>query len=147
MNKKEAKQLVEQFEAGSYPASDWTHESHIVMGLWYLYHFSTAEATTKIREGVKHYNLSQGGVNSDTEGYHETITIFYIKILDRFLHGTDADFDQILKAMMDEPFMRSAFPFDYYTKELLMSVKARKEWVAPDLLPISSYRSTRPVSA
>ena len=148
MRTSEARKLVEQFENGTYLAASWTHQSHVVMALWYLFHYPLVEARSRIKEGIKGYNLAQGGVNSDTEGYHETITEFYIQVLVRFLERKGPiDFDKVMKALKHEPCMSSSFPFAYYSKDRLMSVRARKSWVEPDLQAIPAYESTHPTFA
>ncbi|MEM9325506.1 MAG: hypothetical protein AAGA85_07615 [Bacteroidota bacterium] len=138
MNKDEVELLVAQFEAGTYPAASWTHTSHVVMGLWYLFHFPVGEACRKIKQGIRDYNVSQGGINSETEGYHETITELYIQTLVRYLSRLEAlEFDEVLSSLKDEPFMDKAFPFQFYSQKRLMSTEARREWIEPDLQPVS----------
>ena len=39
------------------------------------------EATSRIREGIQHYNRSVGTINSDHSGYHETLTVFWMAIV------------------------------------------------------------------
>ena len=134
MNSEQVQQLIAGFEDGSYPVSKWTHQSHIYMAVWYLRRFPLEEASHRIKSGIKQYNLSKGGKNTPTSGYHETITEFYIRILCRFLVRRSGLSDPDLwSALPEQPFMASDFPFNYYSKDYLMDPKARMAWAEPDL--------------
>lgn len=138
MDYNEAKKLVEGFEDGSFPASEWTHKAHFVMALWYLCHHPLNEARVKIKEGIKKYNVLNGGKNTEDSGYHETITEFYIQVLVRFqlefvMHTSIED---LLATLESQAFLEKDYPFRFYSKELLMSREARKSWVEPDLQPL-----------
>lgn len=138
--------LIAGFENGSWPASQWTHQSHIYMALWYLSNCSSEEASIRIKQGIRKYNESQGGENTATSGYHETITEFYIRILSSFIERTHFKTkDPAWQRLSSEPFMHKDFPLKYYSKAYLMTPLARSEWCAPDLQPISAYERTLPV--
>ena len=77
-SQEEILRLIEGFENGSWPAAEWKHQAHLAMGLWYLSKHDVPDATKLIRDGIKKYNVATGGQNTDTSGYHETITLFYI---------------------------------------------------------------------
>lgn len=44
--------------------------------LWYAQQFSEEEALAKLTDAIKNYNISVGTENTDTSGYHETLTVF-----------------------------------------------------------------------
>ena len=67
----ELESLVRRFEDCTLPREAWTHRAHLSVAVWYLFHFSRAEATERIRTGIQRYNASQG----NSTGYHETITL------------------------------------------------------------------------
>jgi hypothetical protein len=78
-------------------------------------------------------------VNSDSEGYHETITRVFLRI---FLRGTrlfleEADLRQPLHALVNElllsPMGRRDWPLRFYSPERLFSVEARRNFVEPDI--------------
>jgi hypothetical protein len=85
MTIEQAKDLVTQFEECSLPKERWTHEAHFVMALWYCSHQPVPVALQSIRNGIKKYNVSVGGANTDDAGYHETITVFYTRIIINYL--------------------------------------------------------------
>ncbi|MBO9204236.1 MULTISPECIES: hypothetical protein [Niastella] len=137
MTTTEAKELVHQFEIGRLPKEKWTHEAHFVMALWYCCRQPLPQAIDSIKEGIKKFNISIGGENTDHSGYHETITLFYTRHIINYIVQTDAakDFDSKLNGLWQQDFLRKDFPLKYYTRELLMSKEARKNWLAPDLQP------------
>lgn len=135
MNTEQAKELVKQFETCSLPQEKWTHEAHFVMALWYCSHHPLPLAMQSIRDGIKKYNTSVGGENTDHSGYHETITVFYARLIINYLLTTDKTcrFENILNGLFKQPFLVKDFPLQYYSKELLMSKEARRDWIPPDI--------------
>src|SRR3974377_557425 len=77
--------MVQCFEDGSLPRSEWTHTRHLVMALWYLRCYGREVATRLIRGGIQRYNERQG----NHTGYHETITLAWIAVIDGFLGERD----------------------------------------------------------
>jgi hypothetical protein len=63
------------------PAKEWTHAAHLVVGLWHVHRHGAADALVRLRTGIRRLNESHGGVNSTTNGYHETITAAYVQLL------------------------------------------------------------------
>jgi hypothetical protein len=135
MTEEQAKELVRQFEACTLPKERWTHEAHFVMALWYCSHQPLPIAMQSIREGIRKYNVSVGGANTDHSGYHETITGFYTRVIINYLLTNERThpFENILTSLFQRPFLAKDFPLQYYSKELLTSKKARKEWMPPDI--------------
>ncbi|HEY0098194.1 MAG TPA: hypothetical protein VGB76_04490 [Pyrinomonadaceae bacterium] len=130
----EVERLVREFEACTLPGERWTHEAHLTVALWYLTCHTDAEATRLIREGIQRYNSSRGVEMTKDGGYHETITLFYIRAIRRYLDGagetqTLAELSGGLTAACGG----KNFPFKYYRRERLLSWEARMRWLEPDL--------------
>jgi hypothetical protein len=121
-------------EHGSLSRSEWTHSRHLVMALWYLSGHNRDEATRLIREGIQRYNERQGNFT----GYHETITLAWVAVIERFLGGIDLDVPlsvlarELLSQCGDKNYL-----LRFYSKERLFSDEARHRWVPPDLAAIS----------
>ncbi len=60
--------------ARTLPRSDWTHEAHLAATTYLLLRRPDIDLDAQLGDIIRRYNASVGGVNSDTEGYHETIT-------------------------------------------------------------------------
>lgn len=134
MNTEQVKQLIRQFETCQLPKDKWTHEAHFVMAFWYCSHQPLPLALQSIKEGIKKYNVSVGGSNTDHSGYHETITVFYTRLIINYILKTGDDpFDNKLTGLLQQPFISKDFPLQYYSKEVLTSKEARKNWIPPDI--------------
>ncbi|MDP8963126.1 MAG: hypothetical protein M3O33_03900 [Cyanobacteriota bacterium] len=144
----EIESLIEAFENCTLPRSEWTHQAHLIVALWYLTHYSQLGATNCIPEAaslklrIQQYNLAQGIKTTQNSGYHETITLFWIEIVRRYLsvataNGSFVDIANGLLHSCGNP----RLPLEYYSRvseaapsELrLMSWEARTSWVEPDL--------------
>ncbi|HKP88222.1 MAG TPA: hypothetical protein VJZ26_19110 [Blastocatellia bacterium] len=134
----EIERLVRSFEDCSLPKQEWTHRAHMTAALWYLVHHSGREATSRIRNGIKRFNAAKGGVTTPTGGYHETITLFWICIISRYLLRADAG-RTLVELVNDfiERWGSKNLPLEYYSRELLFSLRARTSWVEPDLKPFA----------
>jgi hypothetical protein len=82
-------ELIAAFLACTLPKWEWTHEAHLRVGLWHLLHHGADEALALLRDRIRRYNEASGVVNTDHAGYHETITRFYVWVIDRFLQSAD----------------------------------------------------------
>jgi hypothetical protein len=132
----DALKTVEQFEAATLPEWAFTHEAHLICALSVLARFGIAHAPTAMRERILKYNEALGKINSDTSGYHETVTFFWLNaIWERLSKDGKIEFDQ---ATLDELLSsidlanRNLFLKSYSEKRIL-SVEARKKYVEPDL--------------
>jgi hypothetical protein len=115
------------------PKAEWTHHAHLRAGLWHVVTYGEAEAAALLRERISRYNESVGTVNSDSSGYHETLTVFYVKVIAAFV-AADAGGD--LDAMAERLIARQGdrkLPLRHYSRALLFSVEARRAWVEPDV--------------
>lgn len=135
MSVAEAEKLIHQFEACELPKEKWTHEAHFVMALWYFCHQPLPLAIRLIKDGIKKYNISVGGTNTDDSGYHETISVFYIRLIINYIMQTvpGQSFGNQLAGLWSQDFLQKDYPLRYYTRKLLMSKEARKNWIAPDI--------------
>ena len=84
---------------------------------------------------IRRYNESVGGVNDETQGYHETITQVFIRgvrlSLARSGGAGAGRAGQRAAAARREG--RRDWPLRFYSRERLFSVEARLGWVEPDL--------------
>ena len=130
-------QLVEAFLLCTLAREEWTHDAHLKVGLWHLLHYSPSESIKRLRKSIKQYNVACGIDNTDSQGYHETITQFYVWLIHRFILQTD--WSQPIDLLADELincYGDKLLPFSYYSRDRLMSKSARLKWVEPDLKPL-----------
>ena len=119
------------------PRADWTHEAHLAACLWLLTERPDIQPERDLRAFILRYNESVGGVNDDTQGYHETLTQLYICGVRRFLAETGAGgLVERVNALLVSAVGARDWPLRFYSREVLFSVAARRSWVAPDLAPL-----------
>jgi hypothetical protein len=119
------------------PKAEWTHEAHLATTLWLIVERPDIAPERDLPDLIRRYNESVGGVNSDTEGYHETITQCFIRGVRGYLARTDASLPLVEKVngLLRVEEGRRDWPLRFYSRELLFSVEARRGWVEPDVAP------------
>jgi hypothetical protein len=122
------------FEGGRLPKTEWTHAAHLLTGACYLHTLGPDAAFKKMRDCVRRHNESVGTINSETSGYHETITVMWIRLLDRLRRDADPMSRAEFAALAVERFAARRDIFrEYYDFDLVGSTEARLQWVAPTL--------------
>lgn len=121
--------------AGTLAKSDWTHAAHFAVALWLLRERGEAATRADMPGLIRRYNESVGGQNTDTEGYHETITQASLHVAAKALcDAGEAPLSSVLAAMIAGPCGKSDWILAHWTRERLFSAKARRSWVTPDIL-------------
>lgn len=120
--------------ARTLPRAEWTHEAHLAACLWLVRERSDIRIEQQLPNIIRSYNESVGGVNDDAQGYHETLTQFYISTV-KAHHGEQAELDLLesVNLLLRSHRGKRDWPLRFYSKDVLFSVKARRELVPPDL--------------
>lgn len=120
--------------ARTLPKGDWTHEAHLAACLWIVRDCPDIAPERDMPGIISRYNESLGGVNSDTEGYHETITQVFIAAVRDHLNDRPKGEGvcDCVNALLVSDRGRRDWPLRFYSKERLFSVQARRGFVAPD---------------
>ena len=129
------RRLGEAMLARTLPKAEWTHEAHLATCLWLLLERPGILPERDLPHLIRRYNESVGGVNDETQGYHETITQISIRGARQFLARTDAALPLVgkVKALLRAPEGQRDWPLRFYSHERLFSKEARLGWVEPDL--------------
>src|SRR5215204_774010 len=83
--------LGEGLLARTLPRADWTHEAHLAATTYLLSRRPDIDLDRELPGIIRRFNESVGGVNDDTQGYHDTITRVFLHGVRLFLGGADAD--------------------------------------------------------
>ena len=130
--------LLRRFHDCTLPRDEWTHAAHLTVALWHLLEYDWAEAVSRVRLGIQRYNAAHGIRTTPTGGYHETLTIFWLRAVRTFLEAERNEARALvhlaneLAATHDK-----GLPLTHYTRERLFSPEARAHWVEPDLRPLA----------
>jgi len=134
--------LAGHFRACTLPRGEWTHTAHLRVGTWHVHHFGADTALSMMRTGIRRLNDFHGTPNTETGGYHETITVAYVRLIAEFLGTDQADggLEARVDVLLASPLARPGVLSTFWTPALLFSSRARAEWVAPDLAPLALGR-------
>jgi hypothetical protein len=131
----EIEHVGEGLLARSLPRAEWTHEAHLAATVYLLLKRPDVELDKELPGIIRRYNESVGGVNSDTEGYHETITRAFLHGVRLFLAEADpkAPLHELVNELLLSPMGRRDWPLRFYSPARLFSVEARRKLVTPDI--------------
>jgi hypothetical protein len=121
--------------ARTLPRPEWTHEAHLATTTYLLTRRPDIDIDRQLPGLIRRYNESVGGVNSDSEGYHETITRAFLHGVRLFLAEADPKepLHELVNELLLSPMGRRDWPLRFYSRERLFSVEARRKFVVPDL--------------
>jgi hypothetical protein len=113
---------------------EWTHPAHLVFATALLADRGLAGAEAAAPGLIRAYNESVGGVNDDTQGYHHTITLFFLREIEAFYEPyTDDTVGRRATRLLASPLAAPDYPLRFYSRARLFSVEARRRRLAPDL--------------
>ena len=114
------------------PKSAWTHAAHFASALW-LFH-TKVECFREMPSMIRAYNEATGVANTDTSGYHETITMASLRAARAFFHEDPTrPLFETCNALLTSPLGESNWLLAYWSRPRLFSVEARRAWLNPDL--------------
>ena len=126
--------LVRRFDDCTLPREEWTHAAHLTVALWHLLQYDWPEAVERVRLRIQRYNAAHGIRTTPTGGYHETLTLFWMRRVRAFLEeGRNEARSLVALANNLAGSADRNLPLTYYTRERLFSTEARAAWVEPDL--------------
>jgi hypothetical protein len=131
----EIERIGEALVARTLPRAEWTHEAHLATTAYLLLRRPEIDIEAELPDLIRRYNESVGGVNSDSEGYHETITRMFLRGVRLFLEEADASepLHELVNELLLSPMGRRDWPLRFYSRERLFSVEARRHFIEPDL--------------
>ena len=131
----EIEHLGEGLMACTASREEWTHEAHLGATTYLILRRPDIDLDEELPDIIRRFNESVGGVNSDTEGYHETITRSFLRGVRLFLEDADTrdPLHELVNELLLSPMGRRDWPLHSYSRERLFSVEARRTFVAPDL--------------
>jgi hypothetical protein len=120
----------------SLPKAQWTHAAHFAAAFWMTRRPDTRPAHD-MPALIRAYNEATGVPNTDTGGYHETITLASLRATGAWLAARpNMPLHAALNELLAGEYGRSDWLLTYWSRPLLFSVEARRAWVSPDLRPL-----------
>ena len=128
------RRIGEGLLAANLPKHEWTHEAHLAACAWLVIERPDIRPEAEMPQIIRTYNVAVGGENTDSAGYHETLTQLYIIGVRRFLESCGEDgLLRKINALLTTEMAPRDWPLRFYSRERLFSVQARRGWVEPDL--------------
>ena len=143
-NDQEVARVGEGLLSHALPEPEWTHQAHFAALVHLLRAHREIDLDRQLPGIIWRYNAAVGTPNTDSRGYHETITRFYLMAVRAFLarQADDPGPGAMATRLVNASFGQTGFPLRYYSREVLLSVQARRVWVEPDLAPFDFERCT-----
>jgi hypothetical protein len=126
------------------PKSQWTHAAHLAAAVWIVTSRPDLDAAAALPPAIRAYNEATGVANTETGGYHETITQASLHAVRAFVEArAGAPLHALCNALLDSPMGSPDWLLRYWSRPVLFSVAARKGWVDPDIaeLPGRDHRA------
>ena len=110
----------------SLPKAEWTHEAHLAATTYLTLRRPDINLDAELPGIIRSYNESVGGVNDDTQGYHDTITRAYLRGVRLFLEEAD-----------------TSRPIHELVNELLHSPMGKRDWPLSGIMRASCIISLK----
>ncbi|MEM6913939.1 MAG: hypothetical protein AAF511_08170 [Pseudomonadota bacterium] len=135
-NDQEIESIAKRLLDRSLPKAEWTHAAHWAAALRIAK--TDARPFETIAAAIPPYNEAVGGQNTDTDGYHATVTYACMTLAELVMAEADDDISlsQIHRTVMTSPLGDMDWLKRHYSTDRLWSVKARREPLEPDLAPL-----------
>ena len=125
--------VAAKFESCVFQAAEFNHARHLTVLVWYLSRLSFEEAFEAMRASI----LKVSGHHGKSGIYHQTITIFWVRLVHNYIHQRPSAAPlHILANEVIERFSDKNLIFTYYSRRRLLSPEAKSGWVDPDLRPL-----------
>jgi hypothetical protein len=136
--------FIRAFEDCTLPFEQWKHRAHIKVAYLYLRRWPYAEALERVRASIKRYNATTNTPESLERGYHETMTVAWMRLVHFTLceYGPAPSAEEFLEAQ-EHLLNRKALRF-FYSRDRIISWQAKAEFVEPDLVPFPQSRKSPP---
>lgn len=115
--------------------TEWTHEAHLAACLWLVVERPDIAPERDLPGIIRAFNESVGGVNDDTQGYHETLTQLYIAGVRAWNAADDGAGTLVerVNRLLESRVGHRDWPLDFYSRDRLFSAEARRGLLMPDL--------------
>lgn len=126
-------ELLQAFEQAAIQLEDWKHETHVRVAWIMIDRYGVDEAVGRMRDGIKRLNAANGVVDALHSGYHETLTVAWLRVIDAIRRSRGAESSS--QAFFDEHTqLHSKMMLRlFYSRDQIMSAEAKATFVEPDL--------------
>lgn len=126
--------IGEGFLARTFPPARFRHREHLIMTTYLLVRYPARDWRAELPDLIRAYNVAAGGVNDDHNGYHHTMTMAFLTLIESVLGAAGGG--DLVAACRKVLTSQAAAPdvlLRFWSREVLFSLQARRGWVAPDI--------------
>lgn len=128
--------LFAAFEAGAIPSERWTHREHLRVAYLHLVRWPYGEALDRMRDGIRALNAANGVPAGLERGYHETVTVAWMRLIADALRRGDPAADS-RAFFAGHPALADKFALRrHYSRGRILTAGAKEAFVPPDLEPL-----------
>jgi hypothetical protein len=125
----EIEEVVRRFESCDYQPEEFFHARHLTVAAWYFLLFDTKAAEERMRAGLRKFIRHHG-----KNGYHATITEFWLRLVNRILQETRPGDDFVSRVnQVVEALANKTLIYEYYSAGRLDTPEAKTAWIEPEL--------------
>lgn len=133
-NPEALRDFIGRWRDATLPRSEWTHAAHAAVGASHVFELGLERGFEAMRAGIRDFNVRSGGENTETSGYHETLTWLWCAVIAEHLEAAPA-----ASALGAAQSAVARFGSDrglhkrYYSYDVVASREARRIVIPPDL--------------
>lgn len=129
-------ELLDAFRTCTLPYHEWCHRLHVRLAYLFLARHPFEEALRTFRGLLQSYNLAQDVPESLTSGYHETLTVGWLRLIAARMPVPPASTDSESFCASNPDLLDKSLLRGYYSAARLVSWNAKRQFVPPDLQPL-----------
>ena len=130
----EIAEIGEGVLARTFPADRFHHREHLIMMVYLLLQYPMRDWRADLPEVIRGYNVAAGGVNDDVRGYHHTISMAFLTIVGMIASKTRREgLVATCRVVLASPAASQDVLLQFWSRDVLFSKEARREWVPPNL--------------
>ncbi|HET9836590.1 MAG TPA: hypothetical protein VFR84_00040 [Candidatus Angelobacter sp.] len=122
--------LVDRLERCLLAKDEFHHRDHLAVAIAYLYAADFESAMDRMRASLTRFAAHHGVSGL----YHETLTRFWLLQVEQRLDRRKCLSESVRR--IQEQVADKHLPFAFYSKDILNTVEAKREWIEPDLQEI-----------
>lgn len=129
--------FLSAFRECSIPHREWTHRAHLGVAAALILEMGADSALGSMRATIPRLNESHGGANTNLSGYHETLTVFWVRLLSRMLSRLPKHLSRLDKVTVAVEAYGVLRRLDraVFDSDVLGDAEARLRWTYPDRGP------------
>jgi hypothetical protein len=128
--------FMHRWATGRLTKAEWTHGAHVGTAAYYAFGLETEALFVRMKAGIIHHNERVGTANTEDNGYHETLTRFWVETIAEFLRSRrfSTRFEAVKHTTQHFGEDRDRHRL-YYSFDVVKDRRARREWIKPDREP------------